>query len=184
MGDYLSTVVKSGQVNTPPGSYLTLKEWALNSYMNQLSNVLEVGCSTGFISIELARYTKANTIGIDLHEKSIFAARQNIDPCVANLVSFRQSDAGALPFEENTFSHVVVSGHLPFIAPELRRQHIIEAIRVLKGWAYLLVALYYYVTPPPQQLVDRFNQKIGTRLSSDGNKAYWSGLFDKLPLTI
>lgn len=184
MSEYLSTVVKSGQINTPPGSYLTIKEWARNSFVNPQSTILEVGCSTGFISIETVRYAGATCVGVDLHEGSIVAARHNIDKYIADKVSFQQGDAGNLPFTDNFFSHVVIGGHLPFIQPEERRKHVVEALRVLRPWGYLLVALYYYHSPPPQRLVDEFNAKMGTRLSTDGTKAYWSGLFDELPLTL
>jgi ubiquinone/menaquinone biosynthesis C-methylase UbiE len=184
MSEYLFSVVKSGQVNTPPGSYLTVKEWARNSFISSQSTLLEIGCSTGFISIEMARYTGATSMGIDLHKGSIEAARQNVDRYVANKVSFQQGNAGQLSFENNFFSHVVISGHLPFIEPEQRREHIVEALRVLRPWGYMLTALYYYHAPPPQDLLDAFNAKIGTRLSSGGDKTYWTRLFDELPLTL
>ena len=184
MSKYLATVAKSGQVNTPPGSYLTVKEWAQNSFLNQQSTLLEIGCSNGFIAIEMARYTGATCVGIDLHEGSIVTARQNIDKHVAGRVSFQQGDASHLPFEESFFNHVVISGHLPFIQPDDRRKHVVEALRVLKPWGYMLVALYYYHTPPPEMLVEEFNAKIGTRLSSRGTKAYWAQLFDELPMTL
>lgn len=184
MSEYLSSVVKSGQINTPPGSYLTVKEWARNSFVNPQSTILEVGCSTGFISIEMARYTGATCVGVDLHEGSIATARRNVDKYIADKVSFQQGDAGSLPFADNFFSHVVISGHLPFIQTDERRKHVVKALRVLKPWGHLLIALYYYHSPPPQQLVDEFNTKIGTKLSSDGTKAYWTGLFDELPLTL
>lgn len=184
MSEYLSSVVKSGQVNTPPGSYLTIKEWAQNSFMGQQSTLLEIGCSTGFITIEMARYTRATCIGIDMHEGSIATAQHNVDKYVSDHVSFQQGDAGNLPFEENLFSHVVISGHLPFIQPDERRRHIVEALRVLKPWGYMLIALYYYHSPPPQKLVDEFNAKIGTRLSPDGIKTYWTQLFDNILLTL
>ncbi len=181
---YLSSIVKSGQVNTPPGSYLTIKEWVRNSFIGAQSTILEVGCSTGFISIEIARYTGATCIGVDVDEASIATARRNIDRHIASRVSFQQGDAGSLPFADNLFSHVVIGGHLPFIQPDERRRHIIEALRVLKPWGYILVALYYYHSPPPPELVDEFNTKIGTKLSSDGTRTYWSGLFNGLPLTL
>lgn len=184
MSDYLSNVAKSGQVNTPPGSYVTVKEWAQNSFLNQQSNLLEVGCSNGFITIEMARYTGAKCTGIDLHEASVVKAQTNVDQYVDHLVSFRQGDAGNLPFNDEVFSHVVVSGHLPFIPAELRRSHIEEALRVVKPWGYLLIGLYYYHTTPPIELVAEFNKTIGTNVSADGDKTYWSGLFNDLLITL
>ena len=184
MNEYLSSIVQSGQVNTPPGSYLTIKDWIQNSFINQQSKVLEIGCSNGFISIAIARYTGATCVGIDLHNKSIGLAKTNIDHYVADRASFQQGDAGHLPFNDNSFSHVVLSGHLPFIDPATRQAHIQEALRVLKPWGNLLVAMYYYHTRPPQNLVDEFNAKIGTQLSPDGDKVYWTRLFEEPRLSL
>ncbi|MCX6715231.1 MAG: class I SAM-dependent methyltransferase [Candidatus Uhrbacteria bacterium] len=184
MSQYLSVVAKSGQVNTPPGSYVTVKEWAQKSFVNPSSTILEIGCSTGFITIEMARYTGAQCTGMDLHEKSVQTAKQNVDRFVADRVSFQQGDAGKLPFEDNQFSHVIVSGHLPFIPAEMRSAHIREAVRVLKPWGHLLVALYYYKSPPPLELLKEFNAKIGTCLTQDGNRSYWSCLFEDQPLSL
>jgi ubiquinone/menaquinone biosynthesis C-methylase UbiE len=184
MSSYLNTVAQSGQVNTPPGSYQTVREWALQSFVGPHSHVLEIGCSTGFISIEMARYTGASVIGVDLHADSIQAAKANVDTCVESHVEFKVANAGELPFDDDTFSHVVISGHLPFVSHELRRDHLMEALRVLRPWGHLLVALYYYETPPPADLVTRFNNRIGTQLSLDGNRAYWNDLFGGLPATL
>jgi|GEM_PF-4948174 len=184
MSSYFSTVVQSGQVNTPPGSYVTVKEWARNSFLNQQSYLLEIGCSTGFISIETSRYTGARCIGVDLHDESIRVAQSNVDKYIKERVAFQQADAGRLPFEDSSFSHVVISGHLPFIEAQDRRRHIVEALRVLKPWGYVLVALYYYRTSPPEDLVRKFNATVGTKLTAQDAKRYWSELFDNILLSL
>lgn len=184
MSSYLSTVVQSGQVNTPPGSYVTIKEWAHNSFLNQQSHLLEVGCSTGFISIEASRYTGARCVGVDLHDESVMTAQSNVDKHIAERVTFQRADARKLHFEKNLFSHVVISGHLPFIEEHDRKSHVVEALRVLKPWGYMLVALYYYRTIPPEDLVRKFNANIGTKLTAQGSKRYWSELFANLLLSL
>lgn len=183
MSQYLSLVAKSGQVNTPPGSYLTLKEWIINSFINQQSNVLEVGCSTGFITIEIARYTSASCTGVDLHEPSLEAARGNTDKDVEDKVCFLQADAGKLPFNDEQFSHVIVGGHLPFVSNKVREQHIAEAIRVVKPWGFVLTALYYYKETPPVQLLEKFNDEVGTSLTGE-DYYYWDNLFKNQRLQI
>ncbi len=42
------------QWNVLPGSYSTLSKWAIYSRMNKNSRLLEVACTTGFSSRELA----------------------------------------------------------------------------------------------------------------------------------
>lgn len=178
MSEYLSAVAGSGQVNTPPGSYATVKEWIMHSFLGPQANVLEIGCSMGFISIEIARYVKATCTGLDLHEASIEAARLNIDRHVADKVSFVQGNAGKLSFSDGTFSHTIIGGHLPFCPPTMREQHVHEAVRVTEPWGYVLVALYFYKAPPPHALVDEFNREIGTNLDPSNDRGYWNGLFE------
>jgi ubiquinone/menaquinone biosynthesis C-methylase UbiE len=184
MVDYLSLVARSGQVNTPPGSYNTIKEWIANSFLGRHSNVLEIGCSMGFITIEIARYVGATCCGLDLHEGSIKAATENVDPHVSGHVSFVCGNAGNLQFPNHDFSHVVIGGHLPFIPDEMRLAHIAEAVRVAKPWGYVLTALYFYKSSPPKTLVKEFNQAVGTNLEVDHDYAYWSGLFNCQRLTL
>lgn len=184
MTDYLSLVAKSGQVNTPPGSYKTVKEWITNSFLGPHSNVLEVGCSTGFITIEIARYVQATCCGLDLHEESIKTARENIDSHIAGNTSFVCGDAGSLQFPDHNFSHVVIGGHLPFIPAKMRSTHIAEAVRVTKPWGYILTALYFYKSPPPKTLVEEFNGVIGTKLEVDHDYIYWSKLFESQKLIL
>jgi len=163
---------------------VTIKEWARNSFLNQWSNLLEIGCSTGFISIEASRYTGATCTGIDLSVESVKKARSNIDKHIMERVTFQQADAGQLPFEDDLFSHVVIGGHLPFIEVGERKRHVAEALRVLKPWGYLLVALYYYSSTPPEELVRKFNTTIGTKLTVQGSRRYWSQIFEDLPLSL
>lgn len=164
MTDYRSLVAKSGQVNTPPGSYKTIKEWIANSFLGPHSRVLEVGCSSGFITIEIARYVQASCFGLDVHQESIKAARENVDPYVAGNISFVCGDAGSLQFRDHSFSHIVIGGHLPFIPTGARSAHIVEAVRVTRPWGYVLTALYFYKSPPPKTLVEEFNRVVGTQL--------------------
>lgn len=184
MSEYFSLVAKSGQVNTPPGSYKTIKEWIHNSFLGPHSEVLEVGCSTGFITIEIARYVMATCCGFDLHQPSLDTAKSNADKDIAGRVSFIQGDGGKLPFTNGKFSHTVVGGHLPFVPPQVRRQHITEAVRTIRPWGYLLTALYYYKAPPPQSLLSQFNAEVGTQLQAENDYSYWSNLFEKQRLQL
>ncbi|MBT9169247.1 MAG: Demethylmenaquinone methyltransferase [Syntrophomonadaceae bacterium] len=178
MSEYVSLVAKSGQVNTPPGSYRTVKEWALHSFMRPDSEVLEIGCSTGFIAIEFAKYTGAKIVGLDSSTESIVTAQQNINAEPAGRCTFLVGNAGNLPFPEKRFSHVVIGGHLPFTPHQLRLPHVMEATRVLRPWGFLLTALYYYHTTPPVELVQRFNAEVGTQLQPEYNRDYWSSFFE------
>ena len=182
---YFDVVASTGQVNTPSGSYRTVKEWIRQAYIDRFSNILEVGCSNGFISIELARYVGATVTGIDLNQASVEAATRNIDQSVLSRVNFLCADAGDLTFPDNHFSHVVIGGHLPFVLGNADRLlHIREAIRVLRPWGYVVTAMYYYHRTPPSDFIEKFNQAFDTHLSSGHDERYWYRLFDQAQLSL
>jgi len=147
MQEYLALVADSGQVNTPPGSYETVKEWIREAFVARDSHVLEVGCSTGFITIEMARYTGASCVGLDAHRGSLVTANKNIDPYVRDRVRFVEGDAGRTPFEKQSFSHTVIGGHLPFVPASLRWDHVSETVRVTQCVGYYLEAAAHAVGP-------------------------------------
>lgn len=66
----------------------------------------------------------------------------------------------------------------------VRRDHVVEALRVARPWGYVLVALYYYHTAPPDEFVDEFNAKVGTKISPKETKTSWTDHFSNLPLTL
>jgi SAM-dependent methyltransferase len=174
--NYAGFVAKTGQVNTPPGSYDTVRNWVSQAMIRERSRVLEVGCSTGFISYQIHAYTGATVHGIDISEEAIRKAQKNCTGVQG--ITFSVNDAGQLPFEDNSFSHVVIGGHLPFAPAEMRRDHVKEAMRVLATNGFLLTALYYYFTPPDMELIAGMRQKLDLQLKGAEDYGYWSSLFD------
>lgn len=172
---YPSFVAKSGQVNTPPGSYKTIKTWIRESFMSSNSKVLEIGCSTGFISYQINSYTGAKVVGIDLSPESVEKAKKNckgVRGC-----KFFVGDASKLEFPDSSFTHVIIGGHLPWVNKSEHERHIKEALRVLSPGGFLLTSLYYYSSKPPREFLDKFNQEFGTCLESSQTYGYWSSLF-------
>ncbi len=95
------------------------------------SAVLEAGCGIGAQTITLAQNSPhALFTSIDISEKSLAHAKQQIQDMKINNVSFRQADIFNLPFKDETFDHIFVCfvlEHLP--NPEQALSHI---RRVLK----------------------------------------------------
>jgi len=172
---YSNFVARSGQVNTPPGSYDTIKEWIREGFIDRNSSVLEVGCTTGFIANQINRYTGARIIGIDLSASAIEKARKN-SRNNTNLI-FQEANAKQLPFEDDYFSHVIIGGHLPWVEQRERKKHVVEATRVLRPNGFLLTSLYYFHSRPPEEFVEQFNSTFNTQLSPDGDYSAWSSLF-------
>ena len=80
--------------------------------------VLDVGCGTGSLTFTLPEIANvASVTGIDLTEPYVeFARVRNADP----RISFRQADARALPFEDNSFDRAFSMLVLQFIPDAAR----------------------------------------------------------------
>lgn len=172
---YIDLVVESEQVNIPPGGRSTVKRWIREGFVSESSEVLEMGCNTGYISYHLSNYAGANVTGVDLSEESIATARKYTADNDAT--EFRRGDASALEFDDGSFSHVVIGGHLPWVPADQRSEHVAEAMRLVEDGGFLLVALYYYDDEPPASFVDEFNSAFDTELSPEYDEDYWSSLF-------
>ena len=172
---YPDFVAKTGQVNTPPGSYDTIKTWIHHGFIRKDSSVLEIGCSTGFVSYQIHSYIGAKVRGIDISEISIKKAKKNcsgIDEIV-----FSQNDARNLPFKDNNFSHVIIGGHLGFVSRNVRSDHVKEAVRVLSHNGFLLSSIYYFINRPSDYFVNKLNKEFDLKLYTDDNYEYWNELF-------
>lgn len=173
---YPEFVAQSGQVNTPPGSYDTVKSWIRESFIDRSANILEIGCTTGFIANQINRYTGAKVTGVDLSVAAIRAATNNSRG--NSYLAFQQADARTLPYKNESFSHVVIGGHLPWVQHAERQSHVNEAVRVLRPDGFLLTSLYYFSVPPPEEFLETFNSTFNTSLRSDDDYQAWSSLFD------
>lgn len=73
--------------------------------------ILDVATGTGDLAINLARRTTANeVVGIDLSAGMIEIGKRKVERTgLSHLVSFRQADCLALPFDDSTFDCVTVA---------------------------------------------------------------------------
>jgi ubiquinone/menaquinone biosynthesis C-methylase UbiE len=76
--------------------------------------VLEIGPGPGFIAIEMAKLLpEVQVVGLDLSATMIDIATGNaVEHGVSERVEFREGDASAMPFEDESFDFVVSSGSL------------------------------------------------------------------------
>lgn len=119
------------------------------------ARVLDVGCGTGAMLIELER-AGARVIGIDTFEEAdgidreIAKARCAEERAASALV---QATASALPFVDGAFDIAVSIGMLEHIPPAPRRKVLEEIYRTLKpGGCLLLIAGPTRVTPFDQHI--------------------------------
>lgn len=101
--------------------------------------LLDVGCGTG---IDLLRYTKggAKVIGIDLSEKPLKIAKQNIKE-IGDVPSLIRCDLENIPLNDGTFDMIYSNGvlhHTPNHEEGIR-----EILRVLKPDGKSVILLYH-----------------------------------------
>jgi demethylmenaquinone methyltransferase/2-methoxy-6-polyprenyl-1,4-benzoquinol methylase len=112
---------------------------------NKPETILDLGCGTGDLTINIARLAEKDTkiIGLDYSQPMLERARQKASKAgVAKMVSFIQGDASALPFSDTYFDCVGISfafRNLTYKNP-LAQAHFAEVLRVLKpGGRYVIV---------------------------------------------
>ena len=173
--DYSTLVGMIGERNRPSGGIKSVHEVIMQCSITSESNILEIGSNTGFTSVQLARLTGATVKGIDVNGESIAKATQYArEHKVEASVEFINASATSLPFEDESFDMVWASNVTSFI--EDKNKAIEEYIRVLKLDGYLAFVPIYYVTEPPQDLVESVGKAIGVDLKVY-KKEDWINMF-------
>ena len=127
--DFISLIKEE---NRPSGGKKTIREIAINSFINDKSNVLEIGCTNGFSSIEINRLTNCNIVGIDINKNSIKNANEKIKVnCLdKSKIRFEYGNAEDLSkFKDNTFDLIICGNAISFI--NNKDKALDEIIRVL-----------------------------------------------------
>ncbi len=143
--DYPTFVAMVNQTNVPPGAYMTLNAWALHGRVDAASCVLEVACTTGFSSRELARATGCSAFGFDRSADAVALAQYNyrrIDPALR--LDYVQAD-GLTFSTSQTFSHIVVGAALGFFPdPQAMARRLVG---FLEDGGYVLAAPFWCDEP-------------------------------------
>ncbi|QWF71423.1 methyltransferase domain-containing protein [Methylomonas paludis] len=101
--------------------------------------VLDVGCGFGGTIAALnQRYQDMDLVGLNIDERQLLRAREQVLPSGTNRIRFQQGDACALPFADHSFD-VVLAVECIFHFPS-REQFFKEANRVLKPGGYLALS--------------------------------------------
>lgn len=168
--------------NRPPGGKKTVREITLNSFIDRQSNVLEVGCTNGFTSLEIARLLGCQVTGVDINSSSIQNSIARLErSCTPGNVKFLAESVYNLPFENNLFDLVVLSNAISFI--EDQRTALDECARVIKPWGFLAVVPIWYKVDPPEKIVDQVSTIIGVQIKIR-KKTDWIDFLNQFGLEI
>lgn len=153
---YTSFVGLINQWNVPPGAFVTLKKWEIFSQLSTTSKLLDVACTTGFSSRELARISGCHATGIDISADSVAAAERNaMTYAPGSQLAYQVIDA--LEFtSDQPFSHILVGAALRFFPePVAALNHLLS---LLAPDGYFLSCEFYTTQPLPPALVERAHE--------------------------
>lgn len=176
--DYSSFVSLIDERNRCSGGIKSVHNVIVNSRINEKSNVLEIGCNTGFSSVNLSYLSGCNVIGIDINEESLKLARRYAKRNgLEKKVRFLLEDAEHLTFGDETFDLVWASNVTSFV--KNKDSAISEYLRVLKFGGTLSIIPIYYKKNPPEDLVLKISKAIGNRIDVY-TKDYWTALINNI----
>lgn len=112
------------------GGLISTKRLAELCQINKDSNVLMVGCGTGFSACFVAEMFGCSVVGVDIAEVSIRKAKERAESLgLGDGVEFRIGDAYNLPFEPGTYDAVITEFVAQFLDMDKGFR---EFVRVLK----------------------------------------------------
>lgn len=153
---YTDFVGYVNQWNVLPGSYTTLSKWKIFSDLNSKSKLLEVACTTGFSSRELAKMSRCSGVGIDISARSIEAAKINIKEYSPNAnIDYYHQDAYAYKPKQK-FSHIVIGASLKFFPDPEKMLNL--CVSWLNDGGYVLASPFYITKKIPDSLVKKFEK--------------------------
>jgi len=117
-------------------------------------NVLDVGSGAGRTPVLLAKEYGVRVMGMDQHPGMVSVATRLVrQEHLEGQVRFRQGDAQALPFEDNTFDAVIAESVTVFV-PD-KQKAISEYLRVVKPGGYVGINEVTFLQPdPPQEILE------------------------------
>lgn len=178
--DYNQIIGLVRETNRPPGGLNSIYQISLRSFLKPSSVVLEIGTSTGFTAIELARLVGCKVVAIDINPQSLEEARKRAKEFgVEKLITFEVQDATNLKYKDGSFD-LVFCGNVTSLISD-RDKALKEYCRVLKEGGFLAAIPMYYVKKPSEKLVKDVSEAIHVNITPLF-KDFWVNFFDKKPL--
>lgn len=140
---------------------------ASDAKIDESSYVLDVGCGCGNFLIYLAERFGCRGEGLDLSEERIKFAREMLDRHGGLDVVFRHGSATQMPYQPDTFSHVVSQDALCLV-PEKRRSHT-EIHRVLQPGGLFAFSDFLQ---PKKEISERARRHVYDRVRWNGGFSF------------
>lgn len=170
------------ETNRPPGGINSITEIAQNAMLNKDSKVLEIGTSTGFTAIELAKLTKCEIVAIDVNQESLNEGKRRAKiESVDQYISFENQDAAKLSYTDETFDMVFCGNVTSYL--NNKSDALKEFIRILKPNGFIAALPMYYLETPPDEIVSKVSEAISHKIDIQ-YKNDWLKFFDVNDLSV
>ena len=170
------------ETNRPPGGVTSVANIAKGAYLNENSHVLEIGTSTGFTAIELAKLVKCHVTAVDVNEESLQEAQRRAEAeGVAEKIKFVVQDASKLDYKDEQFDMVFCGNVTSYL--NNKSKCLQEFIRVLKPHGFIAAIPMYYLNEPSKAIVDQVSIAINHNITAQYKKD-WVDFFNVAPLSL
>lgn len=147
------------QWNVLPGAHNTLSKWAVFSKLNDKSRILEIACTTGFSSRELAILSNCSGLAFDISDKSVQSAKLNKSKYAKDIRIDYFVEDGYKFKDSKKFTHIILGAALKFFP---RPKEMLEkCISLLNDGGYILASPFFIKENLPKELVEEFKEVFG-----------------------
>ena len=179
---YFELIGAVRETNRPPGGVTSVANIAKGAYLNENSHVLEIGTSTGFTAIELAKLVKCHVTAVDVNEESLQEAQRRAEAeGVADKIKFVVQDASKLDYKDEQFDMVFCGNVTSYL--NNKSKCLQEFIRVLKPHGFIAAIPMYYLNEPSKAIVDQVSIAINHNITAQYKKD-WVDFFNIAPLSL
>lgn len=156
---YTDFVGLINQWNVLPGSYDTINRWSIFGRVNEKSRLLQVACTTGFQSREIASLTGCSGVALDLSEYAVKSAIYNKENYAPNIdiEYFQANGYDYSPTEK--FTHIAVGAGLGFFPDPNKMFN--KCIDFLQDGGYLLASPFYAKSDLPEEVIEQAKEVFG-----------------------
>ena len=130
--------------------------------ITEKSEVLDVGCGTGYTACEIAKEYGSRVVGIDVSEDMIAKAQERARQHHLKSVEFHVGNIFELPFQDETFDTVIMESVL-IVIPGEKNDALTEIVRVLKPGGIVGVNEDFARPETPDEVLDRLAAVLPTK---------------------
>ncbi|MBN2000100.1 class I SAM-dependent methyltransferase [candidate division KSB1 bacterium] len=144
--------------------YPAIAEQILKDYNIRHGTCLDIGCGAGYLSIEIAKRSKLNIIGVDIDPEAIRIAKKNIKKeKLSGQITVEQGDVHKLHFTDDSVDLIVSRGS--FIFWDHTAKAFKEIHRILKpgGVAFIGGGFGRSISPEKRAFINRKVDQAGFR---------------------